>query len=102
MVFHFRHHNLVARSERELPGLPGHLADTGVAERVGNQVQPGGGVLGPDELIVSCADERGHRGPGVLEDVRGVHGERVGAAVHSGIALLIKLLFGLHDAERIL
>ena len=106
VVLHFGDHNLVARFQGEVlqPGITPALGSPQrrVGERIADQVQALGGVGGPDGFLVVGAHEVGEGLAGVLEDLRGLDGKVVGAAVHGGVALFVELLLGFDHAERVL
>ena len=82
VVLHLGDDDLVAGTEPEGLRRVAAAAEARVRERVGDEVERLGGVGGPDDLVVGRADEAGDRGPGVLEQLGGLGGQRVCAAVH--------------------
>ena len=85
MVLQLGDDDLVAGADRE----PRRLArrSGGVAERVRDEVDPLGGVLGEDDLAGIGADERGDPRSRRLVGVGGLLGELVRAAVHGRVVL---------------
>ena len=102
VVLHLGDHNLVAGAQGELRRRRSRARQGGVQERVTEQVQALGGVGGPDDLIGRRAQEGSERFTGILEGVRGFDRQQVGTTVNGGVALLVKLLLGFDDAERVL
>ncbi len=102
VVLHLGHHHLVAGRQGEPGGLRCGAGERGIQEGIAEQVQALGGVRGPDQFIVVGADEGRHGCTGILENLGGLHGEVVGAAVDRRVPLLVELLFGLQHADRVL
>ena len=102
VVFHLGDHDLVAGTEAEPAGRRAAQPERGVGETVGQKVDGLGGVGGPDDLVGLRADERGHFFAGGFEYLGRFDGERMGAAVHGSVALLVVFLLGLQHADRVL
>ena len=102
MVLHLGDHNLVAGAQGEPCGRSTGARQGRVQERVAEQVQALGGVGGPDDLVGPRAQEGRERFAGILEGLRGLDSQRVGTAVHGGVALLIEFLLSFNDAEGVL
>ena len=78
------------------------MLEAAVAERVGDQVDPLGGVLGEHQLIGIGADERGDLGAALLVGVGGLLHQLVRAAVHRAVGGDEKVAFGVEHLQRAL
>jgi hypothetical protein len=85
VVLHFGHHDLVTRPENE--PFRGLSDERTVAQCVGDQVDPFGGVLGEDHLVRLGTDEHRDPGPCSLIGIGGLFGELMRAAVHGRVVL---------------
>ena len=90
------------------PGSSANRADSGpsavridaLRERVGDEVDPLGGVLGEHHLVRVGPDERRDPRAGRLVGVGGLLGELVRAAVHRGVVLLEERPLGVEHLPR--
>ncbi len=102
VVLGLGHHDLVAGMQRETSGCRGSAPDRRVADRVGHEVEPGGGAARPHQLLGWCADEAGDGGAGVFEELGRLGGEGVRAAVDGGVRPGEEVHLGVDDRLRLL
>jgi hypothetical protein len=101
-MLHLGDDDLVTRAEFE-PGRRWVVGERRVAERVGDQVDRLGGVLGEDDLVgPPDAHERCDPLPGGLVEIRSLFRELVRAAVDGGVVPGDVFLFGVDHWRRAL
>ncbi len=100
VVLHLGDEDLVTRAQHEAVVLRA-LGRRGVGERVGDEVDRLGGVLGEDDLVGRRADERRDGRAGRLEVVGRLLGELVRPAVHRRVVLLVERPLGVEHRDRL-
>ena len=100
VVLHLGDEDLVAGADAEAGSI--RAGGGGVAQRVGHEVDPLGGVLGEHDLVSAGADERGDPRAGRLVGLGRLLGELVGPAVRGRVVLLVEVALGVEHLPRLL